>query len=168
MLDPEKRYQSPGEMLADLLVAADRLAGGNGRIKNFAAAAKQRAVMIVEPNAQIQEALRVQFKEKGFRVLVTADPLRPASLFTDENQPADCVIFSTSTLGEDALDAFNDFGSGTATQSIPAILLLGPRHHDWNARAQTNDRRKTVATPIKMKRLLELFDRLMPVAAQKT
>jgi eukaryotic-like serine/threonine-protein kinase len=167
LLDPEKRYQSPGEMLAELLVAGDRLSGGNGKIKNFASAAKQRAVMIVEPNAQIQDALRVQFKDKGFRVLVTADPQRPASLFTDENQPADCVIFSTSTLGEDALEAFNEFGSGTATQQVPAILLLGSRHHAWTNRAQTNDRRATVTTPIKMKRLLELFDRLMP-AAQKT
>ena len=101
MLDPEKRYQSPGEMLAELLVAADRRAGGNGRIRNFASAAKQRAVMIVEPNAQIQETLRGQFKDKGFRVLVTADPQRPASMFTEENQPADRVLFSTSTLGED-------------------------------------------------------------------
>jgi eukaryotic-like serine/threonine-protein kinase len=167
MLDPEKRYQSPGEMLAELLVAADRLAGGNGKIKNFSAAAKQRAVMIVEPNAQIQEALRSQFKDKGFRVLVTADPQRPASMFTDENQPADCVIFSTSTLGEDALEAFNEFGSTATTQQVPAVLLLGPRHTDWTQRAQTDDRHATVTTPIKMKRLLELFERLMPATAQK-
>ena len=65
MLDPEKRYQSPGEMLADLLVAADRLAGGNGRIKNFAAAAKQCAVMIVEPNAQIQERCECNSRRKA-------------------------------------------------------------------------------------------------------
>jgi len=167
MLDPEKRYQSPGEMLAELLVAGDRLSGGNGRIKNFAAAAKQRAVMIVEPNAQIQETLRGQFKDKGFRVLVTADPQRPASMFTEENQPADCVLFSTSTLGEDALEAFNEFGSGAATQQVPAVLLLGPRHTEWTGRAQTDDRHATVTTPIKMKRLLELFERLMPATAQK-
>ena len=39
--------------------------------------------MVVEPNAQTQEALRNHFKQHGFRVLVTADPQRPASMFTD-------------------------------------------------------------------------------------
>ena len=103
---------------------------------NFASAAKQRAVMIVEPNAQIQETLRAHFKDKGFRVLVTADPQRPASMFTETNQPADCVIFSTSSLGEDALDAFNEFGDQPATQQVPAILLLRPRHTEWTGRAK--------------------------------
>ena len=82
--------------------------------------------MIVEPNAQIQETLRGQFKDEGFRVLVTADPQRPASMFTEENQPADCVIFSTSTLGEDAFDAFNEFGERRNHAAGTSHVALGP------------------------------------------
>jgi serine/threonine-protein kinase len=165
-LNPEKRYQTPAEMLSELLTVGEYLAGsGNGKQrKAVQSLVKQRAVMVVEPDMKLQESLRKHLKHAGFRVLVTADPQRPTSLFTDSNSPpADCVIFSTSTLGEDALDAFNDFGDMPNSKSLPAILLLGPRHTQWIGRAKTNDRRATVTTPIKMKELLALFDKLMPV-----
>ncbi|HEY2882913.1 MAG TPA: protein kinase, partial [Pirellulales bacterium] len=165
-LDPERRYQTPGEMLRELLALAEFLASGhatNGKVRKAGAAMlKQRTVMIVEPNAQVQEALRTHFKQEGFRVLVTADSHRPASMFTESSTPADCVIFSTSSLGEEALSAFNDFGEMPATKQLPAILLLGPRHLNWADRAKTNDRRMTVATPIKMKRLLAQLEQMIP------
>ncbi len=169
-LEPEARYQTPAEMLSDLVVLSDRLAGGgNGKIAGLGqATARQRSVMIVEPNPQVQEALRNQFKAEGFRVLVTTDPERPASMFGDANQKPDCVIFSTLTLGEDALRAFNEFGDMPSTNAVPAILLLGQRHHDWAGRAKTSEWRTTVPTPIKMKRLLALLDKLTPATVERT
>jgi serine/threonine-protein kinase len=166
--DPGARYQSPAELLSDLLVLQDRLAGGDGRIAGAARpAVRQRSVMIVEPNPQVQEALRNQFKAEGFRVLVTTDPERPASMFADSNQKPDCVIFSTLSLGEEALRAFNEFGDMPSTNSVPAILLLGKGHHEWAGRAKTTDWRTAVPTPIKMKRLLALLDTLSPTAVAK-
>ncbi|HZZ29687.1 MAG TPA: serine/threonine-protein kinase [Pirellulales bacterium] len=165
---PDQRYQTPAEMLQDLLrVSHRRAAGANGKAHDASGGSgKQRTLMIVEPNFQAQESLRNHFKQKGFRVLVTADPLRPSSLFTDNHQPADCVIFSTSNLGEEALEAFNHFGEKETTKTVPAILLLGPRHQDMAAQAQTADHRATVTTPIKMKHLLRLFDEMMPAAKE--
>jgi serine/threonine-protein kinase len=106
-------------------------------------------------------------EEEGFRVLVTTDPERPASMFADSNQKPDCVIFSTLSLGEDALQAFNDFGDMPSTTTVPAILLLGQHHHAWANRAKTTDWRTAVPTPIKMKRLLALLDTLTPAAVAK-
>ncbi len=168
-LEPEARYQTPAEMLSDLLVLQDRLAGGgDGRIVGVARpAVRQRSVMIVEPKAQVQEALRNQFKAEGFRVLVTTDPDRPASMFADTNQKPDCVIFSTLTLGEESLRAFNEFGDMPNTSTVPAILLLGQHHLDWTSRAKTTEWRTVVPTPIKMKRLLALLDTLTPAAVAK-
>jgi serine/threonine-protein kinase len=168
MLDPEKRYQTPAEMLADLLAVSHYLSGnGNGKsMSSGETLAKPRAVMLVESNANLQETLRSHFKEKGFRVLVTADPQRPSSLFTETNLPADCVIFCTSSLGEESLDAFNAFGDSHKTKHVPSILLLGPKHGEWVNRAKTNDWRATVTTPIKMKRLLALFEQMLPAAKQ--
>ncbi|HTQ39466.1 MAG TPA: serine/threonine-protein kinase [Pirellulales bacterium] len=165
---PDLRYQTPAEMLRDLKKITSRESvNGNGKAAETGSLpGKQRTLMIVEPNFQAQEALRNHFKQKGFRVLVTSDPLRPASLFTDDHQPADCVIFSTSNLGDEALQAFNDFGDQPTTKSVPAILLLGPKHQEMAAQAHTNDWRATVATPIKMKRLLALFDQMMPAARE--
>ncbi len=164
---PDLRYQTPAEMLRDLQkVMSKDSVNGNGKAHVNGSAGKARTLMIVEPNFQAQEALRNHFKQKGFRVLVTADPLRPASLFTDSNQPADCVIFSTANLGDEALTAFNNFGEQDTTKEVPAILLLGPKHPEMATQARTDEHRATVTTPIKMKRLLELFDRMMPAAKE--
>lgn len=118
--------------------------------------------MIVEPNPNIQETLRNHFKEEGYRVLVTTDPQRPASLFADNKPSADCVIFSTAGLGQEALEAFNNFGSMPATNTVPAILLLAAKHHDWASRAQTSECRTIAPTPIKMKKLMQMIESLLP------
>ena len=118
--------------------------------------------MIVEPNPNVQETLRNHFKEEGYRVLVTNDPQRPGSLATETKAPADCVIFSTSGLGAEALEAFNNFGAMAATKSVPAILLLAAKHGDWVSRAKTSECHTTATTPIKMKRLMEMIESLLP------
>lgn len=162
-LDPSLRYQTPGEMVTDLQLVSERLAAGDSGVqRDLAQARKRRTIMIVEPNPNVQETLRSHFKEKGYRVLVTNDPQRPASLSADNKPPADCVIFSTAGLGQEALEAFNHFGDMPATKKVPAILLLATKHQEWLSRAQTSDCRTAVTTPIKMKRLMEMIESLLP------
>jgi eukaryotic-like serine/threonine-protein kinase len=162
-LDPEARYQSPAEMLADLtaIIKQTSSADGNGEARKATGSdGKQRTLMIVEQNPQVLETLRNQFKHKGYRVLVSADPQRPAGLFTDSNRPADCVLFSASSLGEESLEAFNTFGETPQTKSIPAVLLLNAKQQSWVSRAKTSEIHATATAPIKMKELLALFDKL--------
>ena len=162
-LNPQLRYQSPGEMVTDLQFVSERLAAGDGgETRDLAEARKRRTIMIVEPNPNVQETLRNHFKEEGYRVLVTNDPQRPGSLATETKAPADCVIFSTSGLGAEALEAFNNFGAMAATKSVPAILLLAAKHGAWVSRAKTSECHTTAATPIKMKRLMEMIESLLP------
>ncbi|MCC7085944.1 MAG: serine/threonine protein kinase [Pirellulales bacterium] len=162
-LDPESRHQTPSEMLGELLAIASHAPapGRNGEDQKASAApAKQRTLLIIEQNPQLLENLRSQFKHKGYRVLASADPQRPAGLFTDTNRPADCVLFSASSLGEESLEAFNAFAELPQTKSVPAVLLLGPKQQGWTSRAKTDDIRAIATAPIKMKELLALFDKL--------
>jgi serine/threonine-protein kinase len=162
-LDPEARYQSPSEMLGDLLAIMSHSGSGdsNGSAhKSASAPGKLRSLMIIEQNPKVLEMLRSQFKEKGYRVLVSADPQRPAGLFTETTRPADCVLFSASNLGEESLEAFNNFGELPQTKSVPAVLLLTPKQTSWTSRAKTSDNRATITAPFKMKDLLALFDKL--------
>jgi eukaryotic-like serine/threonine-protein kinase len=161
-LDPEARYQTPSEMLGDLLAVGDKSStGGNGSgHKALGPSGKQRTLMIIEQNPKVLDSLRTQFKDKGYRVLVSADPQRPAGLFTDSNRPADCVLFSASSIGEESLEAFNNFGELPQTKSVPAVLLLSPKQQSWTSRAKTSDIHATATAPIKMKELLALFDKL--------
>jgi serine/threonine-protein kinase len=117
--------------------------------------------MIVESNAKLQDALRDQLKRAGYRVLVTSDPQRPLAWFGEGKNPAECVLFSTSHLGEQALAAFNEFGSHGVTAKIPAILLLGAKQTDWVALAKLSMHRVTITSPIKVPQLLRLLEQLM-------
>ena len=58
------------------------------------------------------------------------------SQFQGDKKPAECVLFSTGQLGESALSAFNEFAAGEQTNQVPALLLLGPNHHDWTGKAR--------------------------------
>lgn len=188
VLDPERRYQSPGHMLVDLKVAADRLAAGEtasclevdtaadeaelaktaARNERLAARylpdSQRRALMVVESNTQWQDVFRDALKKVGYRVLVTSDPERALNRFRDDAHAADGVVFSTGQLGESALDAFNDFAVALETAQIPAVLLLDEKRSDWKKKAQPNlsDHRVVVPLPVKIGEFRDTLTRLVP------
>lgn len=174
------RYQSPGEMLADLKAVMQRLsdpsaAASDEQVSSAKTApaaatpaepaAPQRTLMLVESNVALQDIIRQRLKKNGYRVLVTADPDRALSRFTEGAPAADCVIFSTGELGESALEAFNRFGDGNHTGRIPAVLLLDEHHKAWQKKAQLSQHRVVVSMPIKLRHLREVLARLVPIAA---
>jgi serine/threonine-protein kinase len=169
-LDPNARYQTPGELVNDLTMLERRLKENAADVESLAELPtgptyKQRTVMVVESSTPLQDKFRDLFKSNGFRVLVTSDPHRPAISFHDGEKGADCVVFSTSDLEEEALESFNRFGEDPLTREIPAILLLGPKHGSWAERANVADHRVTLTTPIKIKELRATLDRLVPLVA---
>ena len=122
--------------------------------------------MFVESNVQLQDVIRQRLKNSGYRVLVTADPDRALSRFTETNRAADCVIFSTGELGEGALNAFNRFADNKHTAEIPAVLLLDERHKDWQAQAKLAEHRVLLAMPIKLRQFRDVLNRLVPAVAE--
>jgi serine/threonine-protein kinase len=173
-LNPAVRYQSPGEMLADLKMAVLRLDAPSAPLaveeesaskSAIVSAAPQKTLMFVESNGALQDIIRQRLKKNGYRVLVTADPDRALSRFVGGAKVADCVIFSTGELGESALEAFNRFGEGEHTATVPAVLLLGEHHAEWKQRARLNRHRVMIKMPIKLRELREVLARLVPAHA---
>src|SRR4029079_19600467 len=87
-LEPNARYQTPRELLADLTALTRRLEENAAAVESLTELAtgpsyKQRTVMVVEASTQLQDRFRDLFKTNGFRVLVTSDPPRPGYSFTD-------------------------------------------------------------------------------------
>jgi eukaryotic-like serine/threonine-protein kinase len=178
-LNPTERYQSPGEMLAELksvmgklnepeapAAEADEAASKSGIGTTAAAAsAPQRTLMFVESNVGLQDIIRGRLKNNGYRVLVMADPERALARFAEGAKAADCVMFSTGELGVSALEAFNRFGDAPQTAGIPAVLLLDEHHADWKSRAKLNKHRVVMLMPIKLRQVRELLARLVPLDA---
>ena len=175
---PEKRYQNPGQVLADVDAALKKLQREidnpgltDGKQTPTQAGSvvpadvlepedilegQGKTVLIVENRAELQDLLREKLKKRGYRVLVYSDPERALAKFSpDESNPANCLILSATNLGNDALDAFNRFVSDEHTKQIPAILLVDPKQQHIVRGANTSDRHVLIPMPLKVRELRE-------------
>ena len=174
----ERRYQTPGEMAADLqaVLNGKSPASGGGRAapgklaaadegdkrEGLDAFGNPRKLMVIEGDATLQNAFREKFKRNGYRVLMTSDPQRALSMFADDLHAFDLALFSTGEIGSAALDVFNAFGENERTKDVPAVLLLGDRHGDWKAQAKTAPHRLALTMPVTVRQLRQAL-----VAAQQ-
>jgi len=177
MLDPGKRYQSPGAMLHDLHLAMKRMESDPPPSRSEAAAAlaesaqgsgngagaapNRQSVMVVESNGNMQDVFRESFKRAGYRVLITGDPGRALGRFQQDLATADCVVLNAQELGEAALATFNQFGADPRTKSVPAVLLLDEKQQRWSPKAATADHRVVLCMPITMKQLRGVLTKLV-------
>ncbi len=176
-IDPDARYQTPGEMLSDLKIAIEAIEAGDTQRydsaleENEAYLEKKRleessaqegsksTLMLVESNSKIQNALRDRFKGLGYKVLIISDPKRALQRFenrfldADEAYPADCVLFGCGELGYEALEAFNEFGESDYSKEVPAILLTNSRQHDFAEEGMFCEHRVNIQMPIKFREL---------------
>lgn len=181
-LEPDKRYQSPAEMLIDLKIAATRMnephdvAEGESEqaIEERMAAERQkmaallipdsqkRSLMFVESNIQFQDTIRELLKKTGYKVLVTRDPQFALKRLAADATALDGVVFSTGELGASALEAFNAFGEAEAGRDVPAVLLLGEGHTALLKRAQLSKHRVAISMPVKLKEFRSVITTLVP------
>lgn len=162
-LDPDKRYPTPGAMLADLRIAKRRLevadgenSGGDEQTAQSEAAdaeGNQLSVMIVESNGEMQNVFREAFKRAGYRVLITGNPQLVHSRFQQQPDTTDCVIFNAQEIGQPALEVFNRFAESASTQSVPSLLLLDETQASWRPQARTAPHRLVLLMPLTMRKL---------------
>ena len=178
-IDPDRRYQSPKELLIDLEIAQRALSEPDPMqllqqdddtvIEDEESRASRRnkprrSVMLVEADSKMQNVLRQHLKSRGFRVLMTGDPQRAMDRFHEAHPPAQCLIFSTVEVGESAVEAYEQFIGNPATIGIPAILLLGKEHQKWANRTDGRDHHVILQMPITLGHFREVLDRLVPHA----
>ena len=162
-LDPERRFQTPGDMLAELKLAIRRAKGFEANaatrsveeLEGLGPDGKPRKLLIVESDVKRQDVLRELFKRNGYRVLVATDGPRALSRFVNDPTAADIVLFCGATIGADAVRAFNQFGEERATANIPTVLLLEEAQNQWVQAAKTADHHGVVVMPVKLRRLRE-------------
>ncbi len=177
MLDPTKRYQSPGAMLHDLRLADKRMqksppptradieqqAAEESAARSAVAESETRQpVMVVESNTAMQDIFRDALKKAGYRALITGDPGRAHSRLRQDLNTADCVIFNAQELGKAALKGFNDFGQDSRTKTVPTVLLLDEKQRAWARLAvELGEHRVILPMPITMKRLRDVLTKLV-------
>lgn len=170
-LDVDRRYQTPGEMLADLKLAAKRVkenrdnptqVAESGPMEGHGADGEPRKLMVVESDTKMQNLLRDLFKKQGYRVLLTSDPDRLFQRFYEDTKTADAVLLSSGHIGKSALEAFNRFGEEPSTKSTPVVLLLGDQQTSWKERVKPDEHRIVLQMPVKQRELRKAILQILP------
>ncbi|MCA9231014.1 MAG: protein kinase [Planctomycetales bacterium] len=161
--DPERRYQTPAEMMADLKLAMKRVKDqrahtadapvDTGPLEGHDASGEPRKLMIVESVTKMQDVFRELFKKRGYRVLVTSDPERLFQRFYENNKTADVLLLSTGHIGAPAVEAFNRLGEEASTKNIPVVLLLAEQHEKLREQAVEGKHRSVLQMPVKSREL---------------
>lgn len=170
-LDPLRRYQTPGQMLSELHVAARRLAQGDepsearDSAPSLSASLRpeeQQTILVVEANPQMQDALREGLKRAGYRVLLTSDPARALERLQGDPSAAAGILLNAQDLGEPAVTAFNQLAVHPKTVEVPALLLLEETQMERAEHLQVSANRVAILLPITMKKLRMALARLLP------
>ncbi len=171
--NPEKRYQTPGAMLADIQAAIKKLDSPDADVRvtnrheivaineEEAKEGEGKTVLILEKKQELQDLLRDKLKRRGYRVLIFGDPERAMSKFSpEETPPADCVVFCAPELGNLALEAFNRFSEQEHTKDIPAIMLVDPKQQHIIRGAKTSPKHVLIPMPLKVRELRQALAKL--------
>lgn len=126
---------------------------------------RQPRIMVVEVSGKSQDSLRQFFSKQGFRVLVTENPQRALRRFESNPKPADIMLLSSQTLGQDAVAVFNAMASDPYLKKIPAVLITSPRQKELAAEAVNDELRRVVTMPFKASELLGQVQRLVTASA---
>jgi serine/threonine-protein kinase len=172
---PDKRYQTPGQMLADVEAAIKRIqnpesavpvaVGGSTDVEHIDPEEQMegqgKTVMIIESKAELQDLLREKLKKRGYRVLVFSDPERALARFSpEETIPADCVVLCAVDLGNHALEAFNTLVQQEHTKNIPVIMLVDPKQQHIIRGANTSAHHVLLPMPLKVRELRQALVQL--------
>ncbi|MGB8853264.1 MAG: serine/threonine-protein kinase [Pirellulales bacterium] len=155
-LDPQQRFQTAGEALRAIepIIAKHAAGGGDGQAAGSPAqpgatpAATRGSLMLVESAEQAQQKLRDFFTKLGYRVLLTENPQRALARFSSTPLPANCLVISTLTLGDCALEAFNQLTTDPFLAPVPAVLLVNSKQQAIADQARTDALRKVAVMPI--------------------
>ena len=153
-LDPQQRFQTAGEALrAFEPIMANHAAGSEGQPavaagQPGAAPAAHGSLMLVESGEQAQQKLRDFFTKLGYRVLLTENPQRALARFSTTPLPANCLVISTLTLGDCALQAFNQLSADPFLAPVPAVLLVNSTQQAIADQAHTDALRTVAVMPI--------------------
>ena len=133
--DPDERYQTPGEVVADLQSVLDDLGepampgtlpGSDDpddveeRSSNNDKPAP--SVLFVESRPKRQDLLRDYMSKKGFRPMFLSDPARALARLNSD--PPDAVVFMGEMLRGDLFDVFAKVQALTSEVALVAMFVL--------------------------------------------
>jgi serine/threonine protein kinase len=156
-LDLSQRYQTPSQLLEAIRnVRRDLEGAASTASKNGG-----RSLFIVEKDVRLQEALRDRFKEAGYRVLLSGDPVRALDRY--RQQPYDSLIVDAGTVDEEGLFLFDRILNEAQNQerSCAGSLILSEHQKDWAGKVKSRPTAAVLVRPVTVKQLKRELEKLL-------
>jgi serine/threonine protein kinase len=129
-LNPQERFQTPSQLLDAIRevrreIESKAVASGPKRNPSV------KTVFVVESDEGLQDKVRAKLKERGYRVLIAADPIRARDRF--RQQPYEALIVDARTTGEDGFSVFESVVKQAERAHAPlaALLILDEEQAEW-------------------------------------
>ena len=162
VLQPEQRIQTPSQLVERIRGCQAEMGGGSGVADTKQVAKKtQTTIFLIENDEALQDVLRTKLKEKGYRILIAADPVRALERF--RQQPFELLIVNAGTTGEDGFYVFDCIMDEAKRKEIACggILMLNEEHAEWRVKLAEYPRVTTLIQPIKFKQLVAAIQSLL-------
>ncbi|HWG46431.1 MAG TPA: serine/threonine-protein kinase [Gemmataceae bacterium] len=161
-LDPQRRYQTPSQLLDAIKAVRRDLEGKSGKEGSRPQA---RSVFVAERDEHLQNLLRDGLKDQGYRVFMAGDPVRALDRF--RQQPYDALIVDARTTGEDGFRVFVHIVEEAARKRLlcAAIVILAQDQASWTTHLPKDAPHLAVmGQDVKFKVLLRKLKELMEAA----
>jgi serine/threonine protein kinase len=124
-LDPQRRYQTPSQLLEAVRAARREVEGKNDTTS------VPWTLFIIEKEPKLQLMMRDKFRELGYRVLLSFDPGTALQRFRQRRY--DALVVDAGGIGQEARTAFQQVLSQADREQLTfaGVLLLDPDQADW-------------------------------------
>src|SRR5262249_16679850 len=162
-LDPQRRYQTPSQLLESIKTARRDVEEKNDVVGNNHVVSS-RSIFVAEADAKLQDAIRERFKELGYRVLLAADPVRALDRF--RTQPFDAFILDAGTVGDDGLPVFERIMKEADRRELrcAGIVIFSEEQAPLTERIGTRPNVAVMTRPITLNQLTRKVRELVPGA----
>ena len=118
-------------------------------------------MFIVEKDERLQEKMREKFKELGYRVLISLDPMRALDRF--RQQPFDALIIDAGTVGDEGRMVFQQILVEAASKRTPvaAIILFSKEQKNEALRVEESATTKAFVAPVTLKQLYTALEQMV-------
>ncbi len=124
---------------------------------------RQKQVLCLEAQPEIQDAFRKTLSKMGYRVLLVGDAEVAIERFVESNPAA--VIFDVDGFGAGGIDHFLGLYEKAREDELPlsALVLLAPKQKHLREKVPIDDQVIVLDKPIKMKQIQEAVHQLAPL-----
>jgi serine/threonine protein kinase len=158
-LNPQRRFQTPSQLLeAVRKTRRDLEAPTTGENTST-----ERIVFVIEKNDRLQGALRHKFKEIGYRVLLSSDPM--VALNRYQQKPFDAVILDAGSTDRASVYTFERILMEAAAQKrkCAGILILSQEQAELKDDIEARPLMEVFVRPVTLKQLTRKLKELMPL-----